>query len=303
MVDHMPHSRLFIVFCCAICLVVFCDPALRAEEPQIRVAFPTQPRQVIKLSVEDYLLGVLAAEIPPSWPPEAVEAQAVASRSYALYRKAHPRSPDYDLLAGVSDQAYQFQDVYPPALANAVKTTRGRVLVWHGEVIPAFFHSCCGGHTEAASQVWTWATSYPFYQVKTDPYCALCPNKEWEYDMSKAELSLLLQMRDLAGGNVDQVIPLASDGSERTYQVAVITDAETIVLPSNRLRGLLGYDHLRSADFRIINKDDELIFLGKGNGHGVGLCQWGAYGMAEQGKSYRQILEFYYPGVELKKLY
>ena len=161
----MPLSRLVIALCCAVWLVIFCNPLAQAQEPEIRVAFPTQPRQIIKMPVEEYLLGVLAAEIPPTWPQAALEAQAVASRSYALYRKAHPRSPDYDLLAGVGDQAYQFQDTYSADLAQAVKATRGRVLIWQGDVIPAFFHSCCGGHTEAASRVWAWATSYPFYQI------------------------------------------------------------------------------------------------------------------------------------------
>jgi len=298
----MPY-RLLLLIGCAYFLAIGAFAEARYGVPKIRVAMPTQPTQVLAMPIDEYVAGVLVAEMPEDWPAAAIQAQAVAARTYAIYRKAHPRSHDFDVAAGTSDQAYQWQAEYPKAVTRAVKATAGQVLIWDNKPIAAFFHSCCGGKTERASRVWTWAKGYPFYQVKRDPYCGVCPHYTWEHQLGKHELTLILKLHNLAGGDVDHLIPLLGADGNRVTEVAVITDAETIVLPSNRFRKLVGYDRLRSTDFNILDIEGDVLFLGSGYGHGVGLCQWGAFGMAQLGKNYRQILEFYYPGVSIKRFY
>ena len=297
----MKGFRILFSISCVLCLVNFCSSEALAGGPNIRVALGAGQGPVATLAMEDYLLGVLAAEVPDDWPEAAIAAQAVAARSYAYYRIAHPRHARFDVAAGVGDQAFIALPDYPAVYRRALRATRGQVLSWQGEIIPAFYHSCCGGKTERAAQVWAWAKAYPFYPAKADPYCAACPAHSWEQAVSKDELTIALLSQDLAGGEVDHIIPMSAEDGERIREVVVITDAETIVLPSNRFRQLVGYDRIRSTAFHIVNTEDQLLFLGAGHGHGVGLCQWGARGMAALGKSYRQILEFYYPEVEIQK--
>lgn len=275
---------------------------IRADET-VRVAIRMKPLEIIELPVEHYLLGVLAHEVPSDWPLETLKAQAIASRTYALYRKRHPRDQAYDLRTDVIDQVFRSQDFYPPQLVEAVTATEGKVLWWHGEPIPAFFHSCCGGHTEAAGEVWSWAADYPFFTVKEDPFCRNCPSDAWEYQVSKEELSLLLHLGSLGTGEVNHLVPRGNGLGTRIQEVALITSEETIRLSSDQLRELLGYDNLKSTAFSVIELGNAFVFLGEGSGHGVGLCQWGAYEMGRQKKTYQDILGFYYPGVAIKKLY
>lgn len=297
----MKRFRRLVLICCV--LSWFSPSAVWATEPSLRVALSTAPPYVVEFQMEEYLLGVLAAEVPADWPLEALKAQAVAARSYALYRTRHPQTDGYDLEATVNDQLFQLHKVYSDQLVHAVRSTRGEILQWRDQSIPAFFHSCCGGYTEQASQVWTWAKDLTFYQAKADPYCGLCPDQGWEYRMTKDEMTLLLQMNRLAGGQVDHVILVSHEETKRVQQVAIITDAETIQLSGNRFRKLFGYDRVRSTVFNVLEFGDQLLFVGSGFGHGVGLCQWGAREMALKGKRYRQILQFYYPEVELKRIY
>lgn len=253
--------------------------------------------------MEDYLLGVLAAEIPANWPQEALKAQAVAARTYALYRKRHPNSRDYDIQSSVRDQVFSLREEYPAHIIDAVRATQGESLWWQDQLIPAFFHKCCGGQTEKASHVWKWAKGLQLYRVKEDPYCHQCPDLVWEFELGKDEITFLLQNHGIASGEVDHIIPIMLTDNQRIHEVAIITDAETIALSGNRFRQILGYDRVRSTAFNILELGDRVMLLGSGHGHGVGLCQWGAHGMSESGKNYREILEFYYPGVEVRKAY
>ncbi len=293
-------TRLGSLFC--LLLVLTFSTSSIAEET-IRVAVQLKPLEVIELPMEDYLRGVLSQEVPNDWPLEALKAQAIASRTYAMYRKQHPRHSRYDLRSDVIDQVFRSSDDGPKQLQEAVQTTHGLVLWWHEKPIPAFFHSCCGGRTEQAERVWSWASNLPFFTAKSDPYCRECPSDAWEYQVSKEELSMLIHLSSLGTGDVHHLIPHSLDQGPRVHEVALITSQETVRLSSDRLRELLGYANLKSTSFNILELGNEFVFLGEGAGHGVGLCQWGAYEMARQKKKYDDILRFYYPGVAIKKLY
>jgi stage II sporulation protein D len=297
----MKLLRPFIIICCLLILAIPAESGPPASV--LRVAVSKSPLQILEIPLEEYLLGVLAGELPHDWPEEALKAQAVAARTYALYRKQHPQAKTYDITSDVNDQAFRLREDYPRQFISAVQATRGETLWWQGHLIPAFFHSCCGGRTEQAAHVWKWANKYPFYEIKEDPFCKKCPDGKWEFEVTKDEMTFLLQTHRLASGQVDHIIPYSSDKSHRMHEVAIITDAESVALTSNRFRQLIGYGRVRSTAFNVLEQDDRFVFIGAGHGHGVGLCQWGARGMSEQGKSYREILQFYYPGVEVKKTY
>lgn len=277
--------------------------SLEARSPTIRVATSLAPLNVVKMPVDDYLLGVLAQEVPKDWPEATLKAQAIAARTYALYRKNHPRHTEYDLRTDVIDQVFRHQADYPEVMIRAIQETEGEVLLWADQPIPAFYHSCCGGQTENPERVWLDATTYPFLATKKDPYCKNCPTDLWEYQLDKNELSLLIQLGSLGKGQVHHLLPYSWDAGRRIHEVAIVTDSETINMTSDELRELLGYSNLKSTYFNILEMGDELIFLGEGAGHGVGLCQWGAHEMGLQGKDYREILDFYYPSVAIKKIY
>ena len=260
----------------------------------IRVASSTHPNSVHLIPLEKYIAQVLAQEVPALWPHEALKAQAVASRTYALYRKAHPRHESYDVLSDTSDQVFEKKFFVPETILQAVKETRGEVLLYQGEILPAFFHSCCGGMSESSARVWKDVSPLPpLTTLRPDPYCALCPRKDWTYSMSREELTKQCKAKGYNLGD-DWNFSLKEDPeSKRVLEVSL----GEITLPASTFREIVGATKLRSTLFEIENpKADPLVFHGHGSGHGVGLCQWGAKGMADQGKNYREILEFYYPG-------
>lgn len=239
------------------------------------------------MPLERYIVGVLDQEVLPDWPLEALKAQAVASRTYALYRKEHPSQPEFDLEATTRDQLFSAKKNYPPPLIKAVEETTGEVLRYAGVILPAFFHSSCGGVSEKASALWPGVTPPPLNTIHEDPFCEASPRAHWIYEIPK-ELGGLQVLERSETGRVETIL------IEKDHQ-----DEE---LSGNAFREKLGFDKVRSTLFDIEGEEGKLVLVGRGSGHGVGLCQWGAKEMAEQGRSYREILEFYYPGAEIGQI-
>ena len=259
-----------------------------SEGPILRIAVRKKPLKVVKVPLERYVLGVLVNEVRRDWPLEALKAQAVASRSYALFRLRTPRSPTerYDLEASVQDQVFSRGRVYPSPLTQAVRETTGVTLRFDGEILPAFFHSSCGGMSERAASLWPEMTQTPVNAPHTDPFCEESPWRKWRYEISKSELGGEIQVleRD-ERGRVDGLLLLKPSGIEE--------------LTGHSLRARLGFNKIRSTLFEVEDDLEKVSFSGRGYGHGVGLCQWGAKGMAEKGFAFQEILQFYYPGAEL----
>lgn len=269
--------------------------------PTLRVAVASQKKmQVKEIPIEKYLLGVLAREVPGDWPLEALEAQAIASRTYALYRKAHPRSKAYDIEATVSDQVYSHKNKPSRSIQQAVSETSGMVLTEHHELFPAFFHSCCGGQSESSDNVWPGVSADPVRQLHADPYCEACPRYQWEYRVDKAKLAYLLSPWIGTSGVVEHIKIDRRYPSARAAELVVQTKHHgKKIITGGAFRKALGYMQLPSTFFDVSDLPDEVVFTGRGFGHGVGLCQWGAKGMADEGKTYQEILQFYYPGSHL----
>ncbi len=251
-----------------------------------------------RLSLEDYLYGVLPAEMSPDWPLEALRAQAVASRTYAL-KQMNPQQ-DYDVTDGVEAQVYGGINGINPKIKEAVDSTRGEVLTYRGKLITAFFHSCCGGHTASASSAWGEPVVRPLKGVR-DPYCRHSSHYSWEYFVADQDLLRLVQSTGSTALKVRDIRSYRKDGSGRTVTFKVRTDKGSFLLKAADVRRRFGtFDFKSTLITRIRKVRGGYEFYGRGWGHGVGMCQDGAKVMAQRGKNYKRILHFYYPGADIK---
>lgn len=259
---------------------------------------------VNELPLEEYLVGLVGSELFPDWPVETMKAQAVAARTYALTRIegatwAKPPRP-YDIGSSVLAQVYHGAHRENPQIARAVAATRGEVLERNGRLFPAYYHSCCGGRTEHASNVWPGEAGPPTVAGK---WCARTPRARWELSLPKAELEAILTRARLIAGPIRSIATTELADSPRVDQLLVETDGGLEMIKATELRRLVGYEKLRSTWFTVRLEGNAVRFSGRGFGHGVGMCQWGAKGMADAGKGYREILRFYYPDAAIKKTY
>lgn len=296
---------------------------------------------VNRLPVEDYLRGVVALELGTVTETEraALEAQAVAARSYTYTRLDDPDIPPggrrYDLVATVTDQVYGGVSGETDLASEAVAATAGQVISYGGRVVNAPYHSSCGGMTAEPTEVWR-ESALPYLRRVSDQipgtdhyYCEGSSHFRWSRTFSRADLTASLDRylrqyalppRGLAGGSparADAMAPVGSvrslaidslTASGRVASLMVTTDRATYHVRGNDIRFVLRLPHgeiLNSTYFVI---DDEpmrngrvasLILQGRGNGHGVGMCQWGAIGRARAGQDYQTILQTYYPGTVL----
>ncbi len=312
------------------------------------------------LSVEQYLYGVIAKEISPNWSLEAVKAQAVAARTYALYNRNKHQNDGYDVCATTDCQVYGGRDGEALRGIKAVDATAGQVILYQGKLIPAYFHSSSGGYTENSENV--WGTYLPYLRGVVD-YDQASPYYNWEKQLKPNELEELLSK---AGYNIGAIkaigiSPLGSQPinipdrgiSGRVKLIRFIGTNGSIQLTGEKLRTILslksslfdihvilpvqktvefeisdgignvgtkkveinlpptnekGYFTDKEDIHRISGRLNEVISIsGFGWGHGLGLSQWGAKAMAEKGPQndptyFKEILKYYYQGVEVKKL-
>lgn len=252
-----------------------------------------------RVPIEAYLVGLIASEISPSWPAEAIKAQAVAARTYAIaqmdrIRKARPEA-EYDIESTMLDQVYDGAHREEAHVYRIVEATRGQVMHQNGALIQAYYHSCCGGLTERAHNVWDNAVGPP--QVE-DNYCARSPKLLWSYQLPRAQFQKILSI-----GQVTAVTTVPLFDSPRVDTVVMETTSGTKDVKATDLRRYLGYSNLKSTWFEVKLAGGNIVFTGRGYGHGVGMCQWGAKGMADEGRPYTDILKFYYPEAELITVY
>lgn len=282
---------------------------------------------ISRLPLESYLAGVLSREMGLRAPEEreALLAQAVVARTFALRNRGRWEADGFDATADTRDQVYLGVDAETPQAWDAVRATAGLVLRYHGQVIDAYYHSTCGGRTAAVEEVFRSAQRRPYLRSVSDAsggghfYCERSPRFQWRAQWDAPALRAILT-RTLAA-----VMPVSGDGLQRITDVAV-----TRTTPSGRVSELrIAFPHgdvrvagpdvravlrpasdqlLQSAAFRVfVSRDSSgvarLTAEGTGSGHGVGLCQWGAIGRARAGQRYRQILTTYFPGTTVEKLY
>lgn len=326
------------------------------------------------IGIEEYLYGVLKKEISPHWPAEALKAQAVAARTFAIFNMNKYIDQGYNICASTNSQAYGGVNHEDPLTNKAVDETRGIIMVYKGEPINAVYHSDSGGYTESSENV--WGSFLPYlrsvkskFEEKVSP-----PHHTWSYSVSEKDLTEKLQKQ---GHKINTIVSIEADKKSetgRTSELIFTADNNKIIsMKTNDFRSLVGADLIRSTLFNIeiigkelnIQEDIEdrkeikdkeeqkesikeileqkknwtikellelmkknkeeraegieekvlkaeimksktpltFIFSGSGNGHGVGMSQWGAYGMTLQGSRYQDILKYYYQGIDIIKKY
>ncbi len=272
----------------------------RAEE-LIRVVVErtgASPRLVEELPLDDYVAGVVSGEMPASFPAEAQKAQAVAARSYALVKKIEADRAGRSFHLGASALSQVYAGAAPnPAARAAAEATRGEVLVQGHEPVEAFFHSACGGRTERGLEA--LGRDLPYLVSVPCGHCNDAPGVRWTLSRAGAELGKALGFP----GPVTALEVTAHTPSGRVARVELQVGGRRLGLTAVDLRQRLGWSKLPSLAFEVKARGGVFTFTGRGQGHGAGLCQWGAAGMAREGKGYRDILRHYYPGTELARLY
>jgi stage II sporulation protein D len=257
---------------------------------------------VNEVGLEDYVAGALGGEIPALWAPQALRAQAVVSRTYALHESLARRGAPYDVKADTHSQVYVGK-VAAPSIAEAVAGTRCEFLSQRGEPILAVFHSASGGRTASADEVWGRPLGY-LVSVEVDDEDD-SPDTYWR---TRIEASTLGRVLAAAGHPLDEVEDARVLSRTESGRVARIRldgtfrgRAGTVTLSGRALRSAVGESTLRSTLFDVKRVDDALVFVGSGRGHGVGMSQWGARAMALDGRDYREILDQFYPGTRIER--
>lgn len=284
-------------------------------------------RSLLVLNVvhlEDYIRGVVAAEMGKlSWQEmEALKAQAVAARTYSLDRVGRSTNEGYDLEATVADQIYSGVQAENPLANRAVELTRGEVLTYQGKLISAYYHANSGGKTEYIEKVWDKPRQDYLIPIEDGSFCSWSENYTWVETWTKETLerNLTKFLNPSVPGRNAEPINLANlcirkrSASGRVEILDVVTDWGTYPICGDRIRrGLRRGSNSNSITpstwFDLeIRRDgtgsmQQVIARGRGNGHGVGMCQTGAIGMARKGYSYKDILRHYYPGTEIRERY
>ncbi len=262
---------------------------LAQAEPEIKLKVDGK---VQTLPMETYIEGVISSELPKSWPLEVLKAQAIAARTYAVWQKYQKEH----LESSVMDQVYHGPDRVHDNARKAVRETAGQILTYDSKPAHTYFHASCGGHTASSAEV--FGGSEPYLKTVECPYCRTSPVYRWKFEIPRKDLDKKL------GAKISELEFTGETESSRVKGVRFKSKPALKDMKGNDLRAKVGYDKLRST---LITKHSlgwrNAEFQGRGHGHGVGMCQWGALEMAKRGKSAEEILEFYYPGTQLQKLY
>lgn len=244
------------------------------------------------VDIDEYLYSVVGAEAYPTWPQEALKAQAVVARTYALYQSSKASNRYYDLDTTTKTQVYKGLETEFVSTHEAVKATIGKVLTYNGKVILSAFHSSSGGHTENVEDV--WSSPLPYLRGVID-YDQLAPVFQWRKTFSASEMGRLLG----GVGVVRSLVPERTTPHGRIITLKVVGSRGSRQITDDQLRKALG---LKSTLFTVSAHNGIFQIDGRGYGHGIGLSQWGTHYLAEQGIPYSQILSHYYKNAQLKTI-
>ena len=284
---------------------------------------PARYDVVNHVSLERYLPGVLHRELYHRWPRAVFEAQAIAARSYAIAQSANRRRSYFDLEATEASQVYNGAAAHWRA-RSAVRRTQGVVLAYQDQIIPAYYSSCCGGLGQDAAIAFPEGASIePFLGRHHGTWCALCPYFRWgPIIRNRKELSQRLAAWGTAHGrpigllrDIMRIDVTAVNAVGRPAKFTIIDSKKTTFdlkpehfrfacnFSAPHLSSLSKRDMLKSSHVEIELEAESVRFLGRGYGHGVGLCQWGARAMAKRYYNAQSILTFYYPGARIRRVY
>ena len=247
------------------------------------------------LPIADYLTGVVSAEMPTSWPQDALAAQAVAARTFLLKRIQGRRGDTWNVKA--IELAYKGTSTEAASARRAVEQTEGVVMTYRNKLFTAYFHSTCGGATTPVSKVFGEEDIPPLAGVKCN-WCRESSVYAWEATFDASEISSALSAR-----GVRSVSSIRAEGRGADGHAQDIVVNGTKRMGANEFRLAVGARKLKSTNFTVEKNGDTFHFEGHGWGHGVGLCQWGTRGQARVGLGWKQILRHYYPSAQLHEAY
>lgn len=250
------------------------------------------------IELEDYVKGVLYHEVSNRWPLEAIKAQAVCTRTYALFRMRSKKRGDYDVTSDIYSQVYGGRNSEKYRTTMAANRTKGLVMVYGTQILPAYFHSVCGGHTEDASELW----GHDLLPLKGVPcsFCRTSPHYAWKKNFRSKDVQDKLNANGYKLGLIKAMEVVDRNISGRIRRLKITTrDGKEVFISGKDFRNIIGPNEVRSNNFEIEMKGYYFDLTGKGWGHGVGMCQWGANEMARQRKKFEAILQYYYPGVDI----
>lgn len=288
-------------------------PPRGSTDPFLKIdVYYTATGQVSSMDLETYIKGVVASEMPASAGIEALKAQAVAARTVAVRKMrvlgGAPSRPDADVTSDFKiDQAWNPESVIKerwgpiafwlnwPKIERAVEETRGVILTYQGIPCDIVYHSTCGGRTEAAKDV--WGRDVPYLKSVS---CSFCQHSPYFKTQTVSVPALTVAQALAKLGVAVPAAAIKADNAIAVSQVSPSGRIKEVVVSNQAVRGLefrmaLG---LKSTLLSWTSKGDSLVFQVKGYGHGAGMCQYGADGMARQGRSYTEILDYYYPGTK-----
>lgn len=285
------------------------------QAPRILVRlYRTEEKKVVTMELDDYVKGVIAAEMPASFHPEAMKAQAVAARTVAVSRvrrfggRGCKESPEADFSDDYRvDQAWLSQSELQKRwgllaykknwakITQTVKDTTGLIITYQGRPIDAVYHSTSGPRTENSEDV--WGKYYPYLRSVACPYCQHSPRYTEEKVMTLEEFRARLKLQNISIAASSKTL-LRVSGVTEGGRVKEVTVGGRI-FRGEEFRPILD---LKSSRFKYEIGSGLIYFQTTGYGHGVGMCQYGADGMAAEGKDFRQILRYYYQGVEFARL-
>lgn len=250
------------------------------------------------VDLEEYVKGVVPSEMHSGWHPEALKVQAIVARTYVLYQRLAARSRDYDVVAGTQDQVYRGRHGVDQRVQQAVEATRGLVLTYGGAPILAAFSSTAAGPTEDAMNV--WSKDLPYLKGVECPFDKNSPYYQWRAEFKLQDLESNLKRQGIAVGSIASLTPFAYSTAGRVAKLRLLHARGELILRGEDLRRVVGYAVIPSTQFEVEAVGQTVVLTGRGAGHAVGLCQWGAKEMAGLGYPFATILRYYFPGTELK---
>lgn len=303
------------------------------------------------LPLDQYLYGVVPCEMEPTWHTEALKAQAVAARNYALQNICKHEKEGYNLCSTQHCQVYKGYDKENPKTNEAIDQTKGKLLYYNNELAQTYYHSSSGGHTENSESI--WSETIPYLRGVDDSYGLGSPYDLWISELDKSHIESKLSEYSMNIGNLVDIRPIELSKFGRVTQLEIIGTKDTIILEKEKFRTMFGTSNIKSIWYevntesdinvfdmqqnanimkrpnglsvvsadskRTLTQNDKSLYIkgpydikklnvlpssytfkGKGWGHGIGMSQYGAKGMAESGFNYVKILEHYYKGTAVR---
>lgn len=282
------------------------------SEPDLIKVYNLKTNEVIVIDFEEYLKGVVASEMPAEFNSEALKAQAVTARTYLLYKlkkfpDGQPEHLDASVCTGTHCQVWNskddliathengWYDTYWSKIEEAVNSTKGQILTYEGKIIEPLFHSTSGGRTENSEDV--FSTSVPYLRSVESPYESEAPKL---HDSAKISVTDFINKIKSVYGELN----ITPSNLKDKIQLGNISEGgkiKTITIDGTEISGreIRSIFNLNSTNFSFVQSGDEIEIVTTGYGHGVGMSQWGADGMADEGYNYKEILKHYYTNVEI----